>query len=56
MHDNGDRTEELLKMWYRVKGDKAGYFTYICIGVAVLALVVFLIINSTRKKGKKHRR
>ena len=56
MHDNGDRTEELLKMWSRVKGDNAGYFTYICIGVAVLALVVFLIINSTRKKGKKHRR
>lgn len=56
MHDNGDRTEELLKMWSRVKGDNAGYFTYICIGVAVLALIAFLIFNSLKKKGKKHRR
>ncbi|MGN0190155.1 MAG: ABC transporter substrate-binding protein [Candidatus Cryptobacteroides sp.] len=56
MHDNGDRTEELLKMWSRVKGDNAGYFTYICIGVAVLALIAFLIFNSTKKKGKKRRK
>ena len=56
MHDNGDRTEELLKMWSRVKGDNAGYFTYICIGVAVLALIAFLIFNSAKKKGKKRRK
>ncbi len=56
MHDSGDRTEELLKMWSRVKGDNAGYLTYICIGVALVALIVILILNSRKKSGKKHAR
>ncbi len=56
MHDSGDRTEELLKMWSRVKGDNAGYLTYICIGVALVALIVLLILNSRKKSGKKHAR
>ncbi len=57
MHDSGDRTEELLKMWSRVKGDNAGYFTYICIAVAAVAIVIALILNRRKKKGgKKHRK
>lgn len=56
MHDSGDRTEELLKMWSRVKGDNAGYFTYICIGAAALAIIIFLILNARKKKGKKRRK
>ena len=56
MHDNGDRTEALLKMWSRVKGDNAGYFTYICIAVAVLAIIIVVILNSRKKKGGKKRR
>lgn len=56
MHDSGDRTEELLKMWSRVKGDNAGCLTYICIGVAMVALIVLLILNSRKKSGKKHAR
>ena len=56
MHDSGDRTEELLKMWSRVKGDNAGYLTYICIGVALVALIALLILNSRKKSGKKHAR
>lgn len=56
MHDSGDRTEDLLKMWSRVKGDNAGYFTYICIGLAVVIVIWVVIANSRRKKsGKKHK-
>ena len=56
MHDNGDRTEELLKMWSRVKGDNASYFTYICIGAVIIAIIVAVILNSRKKKGGKKRR
>lgn len=56
MHDSGDRTEELMKMWSRVKGDNAGYLTYICIGVALVALIVILVLNSRKKSRKKHAR
>lgn len=55
MHDSGDRTEDLLKMWSRVKGDNASYFTYICIGVALVAVIAVLLVNGRKKKGKKHR-
>ena len=53
MHDSGERTENLLAMWSRVKGDNAGWSTYIILGVAALALVAVLLL---RKKGKKRRR
>ncbi len=56
MHDSGDRTEELLKMWSRVKGDNAGYFTYVCIALAAVAVVVAATLGSRRKKGRKHRK
>ncbi len=56
MHDSGDRTEELLKMWSRVKGDNAGYFTYVCILVAAVAVILAAVLGSRRKKGRKHRR
>ena len=56
MHDSGDRTEELLKMWSRVKGDNAGYFTYVCIALAAVAVIVAAVLGSRRKKGRKHRR
>ena len=56
MHDNGDRTEELLKMWSRVKGDNAGYFTYICIGAVIVAIIAAVILNARKKKGGKKRR
>jgi len=53
MHDSGDRTDKLLEMWSRVKGDNAGVVTYIILGVAVLTLIGVLVF---RKKGKKHGR
>ncbi len=56
MHDSGERTEELLKMWSRVKGDNASYFTYICIGVALVAVIGVAVFSRRKKSGKKHRR
>ena len=57
MHDNGDRTENLLAMWSRVKGDSASTFTYILIGLVILGLVAGVIAaNLGRKKKKTHRR
>ncbi len=55
-HDSGERTEELLKMWSRVKGDNAGVFTYVFIGLAVIAFVAMFIMNSGKKKSRKRRR
>ena len=52
MHDSGDRTEQLLGMWSRVKGDNASPMTAIIIGVAL----IFLTWYGIAKKRKKHRR
>jgi len=59
MHDNGDRTQDLLDMWTRVKGDSASIFTYVIIGIAIVALIAGVVVGNTRKKkghGKKRRR
>ena len=53
MHDSGDRTDALLAMWSRVKGDNASTSTYIILGLAVVLLAVFLFL---RAKGKKRKR
>ena len=52
MHDSGERTENLLAMWSRVKGDNAGMITYIIIAVAVIAVVVIVLVS---RKKKSHR-
>ena len=54
MHDSGDRTENLLKMWSRVKGDNASSFTYICIGAAAVVLLAAALL-SRKKKSRKRR-
>ncbi|MBR4788301.1 MAG: ABC transporter substrate-binding protein [Bacteroidales bacterium] len=55
MHDNGDRTQALLDMWTRVKGDNASTFTYVLIGVVIAALLAGYLFSKMRKK-KGHRR
>ena len=57
-HDNGDRTEALLAMWSRVKGDSADVFTYIIIGLAIVGLVSGVVYANVRirNKKKRHRR
>ena len=56
MHDTGARTENMLAMWSRVKGDNANTTSYIIVIVAVIALVAGLIISKNRKKSHKRNR
>ena len=54
MHDNGDRTEALLAMWSRVKGDNASWLTYVIIGVALIAVIAGIVLGGKkRKRGRK---
>lgn len=55
-HDSGDRTEALLAMWSRVKGDNAGTTTYIIIGIAIVALIAGFFAANRDKKRKSARR
>ena len=55
MHDSGDRTQALLEMWSRVKGDNATGFTYILIIVCVILLLAGGIRKKVRQYKKKHR-
>ena len=56
MHDSGDRTQNLLDMWSRVKGDNASATTYIIIGIAIVALVAGVIAAHAKKNKKNKRR
>ena len=56
MHDSGERTENLLAMWSRGKGDNAGVMTYIIIVVAVLAVVAVVVIAAGKKNNKHSRK
>ena len=56
MHDSGDRTENLLAMWSRVKGDNAGTLTYVIIAVAVIALVAGYLLSKKKKSHGLRRR
>ena len=53
MHDEG--TEELLKMWSRVKGDSASLWTYILIILFFIALIAAVILKYTKKRFKKRK-
>ena len=51
MHDRG--TEELLKMWSRVKGANASAWTYILIILVFAGLITLVILKYTRKAYRK---
>ena len=53
MHDSG--TEELLKMWSRVKGDSASAWTYILICLVLGGLVAAVVIKYVNKARRKKR-
>ena len=55
MHDSGDRTEAMLAMWSRVKGDNANSFTYVIILVAVAALVTWGVMKKQKKGKHQHK-
>ena len=51
MHDGG--TEELLKMWSRVKGSNASIWTYTLIILVFAGLITLVILKYTRKAYRK---
>ena len=53
MHDRG--TEELLKMWSRVKGDRASAWTYILICLVFAGLIAAVIMKYTKKRYRRRR-
>ena len=56
-HDWGENTAKLIEMWSRVKGDNANVFTYILIGVLLVAALVGGILSRTKKlRRHKHSR
>ena len=58
-HDWGDDTAKLIEMWSRVKGEDANLGTIIVVVLAIALLLVFGILNKTKKsrrKGGKRRR
>lgn len=55
MHDSGDRTEYMLAMWTRIKGDNATAFSFILISVAILLFFVMGVRRRILKNKKKRR-
>lgn len=53
MHDSG--TEDLLKMWSRVKGDSASVWTYTLICIVFLALIAALVVKYAKKRYRRRR-
>ena len=51
MHDTG--TEDLLKMWSRVKGANASAWTYILIVLVLGSLITLVILKYTRKAQRR---
>lgn len=51
MHDGG--TEDLLKMWSRVKGANASAWTYILIFLVLGGLITLVILKYTRKSHRR---
>ena len=55
-HDWGENTAKLIEMWSRVKGDNANAFTYIFIGLFLLALAAFVFFSRASKARRKKSR
>ena len=56
MHDSGDRTEVLLEMWSRVKGDSARGWMKVLIGVLVVGAIAAAVVVKIRGGKKKKRK
>ena len=61
MHDAGDKSEDLLRMWNRVKGDNLSLPMIIVVVVVVLLLVCFIVMqivtkNNQRRSQQRRRR
>ena len=56
MHDSGSRTEALLEMWSRVKGDNLNNWMVIVILIAFGALLVAGIVRKLKQRRQRRRR
>ena len=56
MHDCGNRTEAVMDMWSRVKGDSLHTNIIIIIAVAAVAIIAFIVARSISNRKKSQRR
>ena len=56
MHDSGSRTEALLAMWSRVKGDNLNNWMVVVILLAFGALLVAGIFRKMKQRRQRRRR
>ncbi|MBO5399934.1 MAG: ABC transporter substrate-binding protein [Alistipes sp.] len=56
MHDSGPRTEALLAMWSRVKGDNLNNWMVVVILIFIVALLVAGIIRKIKQRRRRTRR
>lgn len=56
MHDCGDRTEAMLDMWSRIKGDSLNIGMLLIVAATVVIIVVLVIINIMKKSKNKKKK
>ena len=56
MHDAGNRTEAMLDMWSRIKGDSLHTTTLIIIGIVVALIIAFAAVRASGKNRKAKRK
>ncbi len=56
MHDSGARTEALLEMWSRVKGDNLNNWMVVVILLSFVVLLVVGIMRKVKQRRRKNRR
>ncbi len=56
MHDSGPRTEALLAMWSRVKGDNLNNWMVVVILMAVAFMIVIGVVRKLKKRRQRRRR
>jgi spermidine/putrescine transport system substrate-binding protein len=56
MHDSGSRTEALLAMWSRVKGDNLNNWMVIVILLSFAVLLVVGVMRKLKQRRRKRRR
>lgn len=53
MHDCADQTEDMLKMWTRVKGDNLGSSMIIIVVVTILAIMFGVILQALNRRKQR---
>src|SRR5574344_236522 len=53
MHDCDDRTEAMLDMWSRIKGDSLNATSLILVGIVVIAIIASVILKKRKNRNKK---